>query len=79
MKEDFTSRSSHSGKNRPPKGKNLPEVVNDIIWAKQLQAKVCVQFDHSKNSNDEVIFNGFTRTYVQFQCLDLALAKKCDF
>lgn len=24
----------------PPTGKNLPEVVNNIVWARQLEAKV---------------------------------------
>ena len=42
MKEDFSARSGQSAgsKKKPPKGKNLPEVVNDIVWARQLQNKV---------------------------------------
>ena len=40
----------------PPTGKNLPEVVNNIVWARQLEAKVhviqtvcvCALFAHIK-------------------------------
>ena len=28
----------------PPIGKNLPEVVNNIVWARQLEAKVHVMY-----------------------------------
>ena len=24
----------------PPKGKNMPEIVNNIVWVRQLEAKV---------------------------------------
>lgn len=27
----------------PPKGKNLPEVVNNIVWARQMESKVRYQ------------------------------------
>ena len=29
----------------PPTGKNLPEVVNNIVWARQLEAKVSAPLD----------------------------------
>ena len=42
MKDDFMARSGQlsQSKQKPPRGKNLPEVVNDIVWARQLQTKV---------------------------------------
>ena len=42
MKDDFNARSGQSSgsKQKPPKGKNLPEVVNDVVWARQLHNKV---------------------------------------
>ena len=43
MKDDFNARSSGS-KQKPPKGKNLPEVVNDIVWARQLHNKVSTYY-----------------------------------
>ena len=38
IKEDFNIRISDTG---PPTGKNLPEVVHNIVWVRQLEAKVC--------------------------------------
>ena len=29
----------------PPTGKNLPQVVNNIVWTRQLEAKVSVKTD----------------------------------
>ena len=53
LREDFTThyigspahQSQHQLRNyqdqgAPPTGKNLPEVVNNIAWARQLEAKV---------------------------------------
>jgi dynein heavy chain 2 len=40
LRDDFVSRTSHSGDKGPPKGKNLPEIVNNIVWVRQLEAKV---------------------------------------
>ena len=37
IKDDFNLRTSES---KPPTGKNLPEVVNNIVWVRQLEAKV---------------------------------------
>ncbi|XP_033632471.1 cytoplasmic dynein 2 heavy chain 1-like isoform X2 [Asterias rubens] len=37
IKDDFNIRISDTG---PPTGKNLPEVVNNIVWVRQLEAKV---------------------------------------
>ncbi|XP_013392185.1 cytoplasmic dynein 2 heavy chain 1, partial [Lingula anatina] len=38
IRDDFTQRTS--GDKAPPKGKNMPEVVNCIVWVRQLEAKV---------------------------------------
>ena len=38
IRDDFLQMSTH-GK-AVPKGKNLPETVNNILWVKQLEAKV---------------------------------------
>jgi len=38
MQDDFNQRVS--GAKETPKGKNLPEVVNAIVWVRQLEAKV---------------------------------------
>ena len=40
LKDDFNVRTSESS---PPTGKNLPEVVNNIVWVRQLEAKVRAQ------------------------------------
>ena len=37
-KDDFVQRTG--GSKAPPKGKNLPETVNNIVWVRQLEAKV---------------------------------------
>ena len=44
IREDFVSntQSSYStGRDgsSPPKGKNMPEIVNNIVWVRQLEAK----------------------------------------
>jgi len=38
MQDDFNQRAS--GHKEAPKGKNLPELVNSIVWVRQLEAKV---------------------------------------
>ena len=45
IKDDFVSRTqgSFSGAkdgSGPPKGKNMPEIVNNVVWVRQLEAKV---------------------------------------
>lgn len=44
IQEDFSSKSGgYSGSKNDggvPKGKNLPDIVNSIVWVNQLQAKV---------------------------------------
>ena len=47
LKEEFNSCTASSRRGRhaadaaaPPTGKNLPGVVNNIVWTRQLQAKV---------------------------------------
>lgn len=41
IQDDFNQRAS--GAKDTPKGKNLPEVVNAIVWVRQLEAKVSMQ------------------------------------
>ena len=38
IKDDFNQRVG--GSKNVPKGKNLPESVNNIVWVRQLEAKV---------------------------------------
>ena len=38
-RDDFMQRTSSGGRGAP-KGKNLPETVNSILWVRQLEAKV---------------------------------------
>lgn len=44
IRDDFVSRTqqtySGSKEGGPPKGKNMPEIVNIIVWVRQLEAKV---------------------------------------
>ena len=40
LKSDFQSRSTFAKGEGPPKGINMPEVINHVVWARQLQAKV---------------------------------------
>lgn len=40
IQEDFSSKSGGYSSSEVPKGKNLPNVVNSIVWVNQLQAKV---------------------------------------
>ncbi|KAJ8027756.1 Cytoplasmic dynein 2 heavy chain 1 [Holothuria leucospilota] len=56
IKDDFNLRTSES---KPPAGKNLPEVVNNIVWVRQLEAKV----DQTSNVASALLqdLNGFGR------------------
>ena len=38
-RDDYMQRTSSGGQGAP-KGKNLPETVNSILWVRQLEAKV---------------------------------------
>ena len=47
LREEFTSCTSSGRRGKhvadkagPPTGKNLPEVVNNIVWGRELEAKV---------------------------------------
>ena len=45
IRDDFVAKTQGSfggGNNSsgPPKGKNMPEIVNNIVWVRQLEAKV---------------------------------------
>ena len=41
LRDDFMQKTSSSG-GGVPKGKNLPDTVNNIVWVRQLEAKVCI-------------------------------------
>ena len=48
IRDDFISRTqnSYSGNkdgSGPPQGRNMPEIVNNIVWVRQLDSKVCVE------------------------------------
>ncbi|XP_076446844.1 LOW QUALITY PROTEIN: cytoplasmic dynein 2 heavy chain 1-like [Babylonia areolata] len=38
--EEFSQRTGHRGGKEVPKGKNLPDVVNHIVYGRQLEAKI---------------------------------------
>ena len=38
IRDDFIQKTGHG--DSPPKGKNLPDSVNNIVWVRQLEAKV---------------------------------------
>ncbi|XP_025088458.1 cytoplasmic dynein 2 heavy chain 1-like isoform X3 [Pomacea canaliculata] len=40
ISEDFSIRTGHRGGKGVPKGKNLPDVVNNIVYVRQLEAKI---------------------------------------
>lgn len=47
IRDDFISRTqnSYSGNkdgSGPPQGRNMPEIVNNIVWVRQLDSKVCL-------------------------------------
>ena len=48
IRDDFITRmqNSYSGNkdsSGPPKGRNMPEIVNNIVWVRQLDSKVWFQ------------------------------------
>jgi len=48
IRDDFITRTqnSYSGNkdgSGPPKGRNMPEIVNNIVWVRQLDSKVWFQ------------------------------------
>ncbi|XP_055895255.1 cytoplasmic dynein 2 heavy chain 1-like isoform X1 [Biomphalaria glabrata] len=61
VNEDFNSCTGKGGKDRIPKGKNNPEVVNNIIYVKQLEAKI----DETKMIADVLL--GDLNGYQKFQ------------
>ena len=49
IRDDFIARTQNSysgGKDGsgPPRGRNMPEIVNNIVWVRQLDAKVRLNF-----------------------------------
>ena len=43
VKDDFNQRTVGGAASKDvPKGKNLPQTVNNVVWVRQLEAKVCL-------------------------------------
>lgn len=66
IRDDFISRTqnSYSGNkdgSGPPKGRNMPEIVNNIVWVRQLDSKVWFQ-----TITVNIIFLVFTMTCIFF-------------
>ena len=40
LKSDFQSKSTFSKGEGPPKGHNMPEIINYVMWGRQLEARV---------------------------------------
>ena len=62
IRDDFITRTqnSYSGNkdgSGPPKGRNMPEIVNNIVWVRQLDSKVWFQ-----TITVNIIFLTFTMT-----------------
>ena len=66
IRDDFITRTqnSYSGNkdgSGPPKGRNMPEIVNNIVWVRQLDSKVWFQ-----TITVNIIFLAFTMTCIFF-------------
>ena len=64
IRDDFITRTqnSYSGNkdgSGPPKGRNMPEIVNNIVWVRQLDSKVRFQ-----TITLNIIFLTFTMTCI---------------
>ena len=44
MEKDFETKTESSAVERPPLSNNMSRVVSDIVWARQLSAKVTSNF-----------------------------------
>jgi hypothetical protein len=40
LRSDFQAKSTFSKGEGPPKGHNMPEIINYIMWGRQLEARV---------------------------------------
>lgn len=64
IRDDFITKTqnSYSGNkdgSGPPKGQNMPEIVNNIVWVRQLDSKVWFQ-----TITVNIIFLTFTMTCI---------------
>lgn len=64
IRDDFITRTqnSYSGSkdgSGPPKGRNMPEIVNNIVWVRQLDSKVWFQ-----TITVNIVFPTFTITCI---------------
>ena len=69
LKEEFNScsrRGRHAADGAaPPTGKNLPGVVNNVVWARQLQAKVSnVYLKALINVHTSICILAYVHTYM---------------
>ncbi|CAL1541204.1 unnamed protein product [Lymnaea stagnalis] len=61
VSEEFNSRTGRGGSNHVPKGKNNPDIVNNVIYVRQLEAKI----DETKLIADALL--GDLNGYQKFQ------------
>nr|WAW84826.1 cytoplasmic dynein 2 heavy chain 1 [Halisarca dujardinii] len=68
LKDEFQERSAASTSQQLlPQGKNVPEVVAAIVWARQIDAKVSDTLSTAKSLlSDLAGFKGFRRTSTEF-------------
>ena len=76
IRDDFITRTqnSYSGNkdgSGPPKGRNMPEIVNNIVWVRQLDSKVWFQ-----TITVNIIFLTFTVTCI-FLVPGIAVLHNC--
>jgi dynein heavy chain 2 len=68
LKDEFSERGmSSTDKEGHPQGKNIPEVVGSIIWARQLDAKVSDTLSTAQTLLSDLSgFKGFRRSSIEF-------------
>lgn len=71
IRDDFISRTqnSYSGNkdgSGPPQGQNMPEIVNNIVWVRQLDSKVCVVITFYCLFSDILLVSGTCIQYMLF-------------
>ena len=67
LRDEFNERSTLGSPREHPQGKNVPEVVNSIIWARQLDAKVSDTLSTAQALLSDLSgFKGFRRSSIEF-------------
>ena len=67
LRDEFNERSTSGSPREHPQGKNVPEVVNSIIWARQLEAKVSDTLSTAQVLLSDLSgFKGFRRSSIEF-------------